>query len=137
MLTLLLALALQASPAAKDDAAAFAAQDARFSAMVKADAAYLETALDPSLTYQHSTGTYQSKADFVAAIRSGALKYKAIEAIERRARHFGSVVIITGIVRVQATNATGSLDIRARFTDVYEKQKDRLVQVAWQNTRIP
>ena len=137
MLTLLLALALQASSAAKEDATAFAAQDARFAAMVKADAAYLETALDPSLTYQHSTGTYQSKADLVGAIRSGALKYKAIDVLERRARHFGSVVIITGIVRVQASNATGTLDIRARFTDVYEKQKDRLVQVAWQNTRIP
>lgn len=137
MLILLLALALQASPTAKDNATAFAAQDARFSAMVKGDAAYLETALDPSLTYQHSTGAYQSKADFVGAIRSGALKYKAIEVIERQARHFGPVVIITGIVRVQASNATGALDIRARFTDVYEKQKDRLVQVAWQNTRIP
>ena len=39
MLTLLLALALQAPAASKDDAQAGAAQDARFAAMVKADTA--------------------------------------------------------------------------------------------------
>ncbi len=137
MLTLLLVLALQAAPTASIDQAAFAAQDARFAAMTSANANYLERALDASLTYQHSTGTYQSKADFVEAIRTGALKYQAIDVIERRARQFGSVVIVTGIIRVQAKNASGVIDTRARFTDVYERRNDSLVQVAWQNTRIP
>jgi hypothetical protein len=137
MFTLLLVLSLQAEAPAKGDAAALAAQDARFTAMVRADVAHLETALDESLTYQHSTGAYQSKAEFVDAIRTGALKYKAIDVIERQVRHFGTVVIITGMIRVQAVNASGTLDTRARFTDVYERRKDRLIQVAWQNTRVP
>ena len=137
MLTLFLALTLQAGSPAAGDAAALAAQDARFAAMVKGDASYLETALDPSLTYQHSTGAYQSKSEFVEAIRTGALKYKAIDILDRKVRHFGTVVIITGAIRVQAVNSTGSIDTKARFTDVYERQKDRLVQVAWQNTRVP
>jgi hypothetical protein len=137
MLTLLLVLALQAAPTASIDQVAFAAQDARFGAMTSANASYLDGALDASLTYQHSTGTYQSKTDFVEAIRTGALKYQAIDVIERRARQFGSVVIVTGIIRVLAKNATGVIDTKARFTDVYERRNDRLVQVAWQNTRIP
>lgn len=137
MFTLLLVLSLQAEAPVQGDAAALAAQDARFAAMIKGDAAYLETALDESLTYQHSTGACQSKAEFVDAIRTGALKYKAIDVIERQVRHFGTVVIITGMIRVQAVNASGTLDTRARFTDVYERRKDRLIQVAWQNTRIP
>jgi Domain of unknown function (DUF4440) len=137
MFALFLALALQGAPAASVDQMAFAAQDARFNAMISANASYLEGALDPSLTYQHSTGTYQSKAEFVEAIRTGALKYKAIEVIERRARPFGSVIIVTGIIRVQAVSAAAVIDTRARFTDVYERRNDRLVQVAWQNTRIP
>ena len=137
MFTLLLATGLQAQPLDKPDSAAMAAQDARFTAMIKGDAAYLETALDASLTYQHSTAAYQSKAEFVEAIRTGALKYKAIEVLERQVRRFGTVVIITGVIRVQALNATGSIDTRARFTDVYELRKDRLIQIAWQNTRVP
>ncbi len=137
MLTLLLALALQAPAASKDDAQAGAAQDARFAAMVKADTAYLETALDPSLTYHHSSGSAQTKAEFLGAIKGGTLKYKSIEAVERKVRRFGSLVVITGIIRLQAFNNGDVVDTRARFTDVYESRDGKLVQVAWQNTRIP
>ena len=137
MFTLLLVLGLQAEAPATADPVATAAQDARFAAMIKADATYLETALDASLTYQHSTGATQSKTEFVEAIRTGALKYKAIDVLERQVRHFGTVVIITGMIRLQAVNASGTLDTRARFTDVYERRENRLVQVAWQNTRVP
>ena len=105
--------------------------------MIAGNAEYLEAALHPSLTYQHSSGAYQSKAEFVEAIRKGTLKYQAIEVIERQVRQFGSVVIITGIIHVRATNPSGAIDTRARFTDVYERQKDGLVEVAWQNTRVP
>jgi len=137
MLTLLLALALDTQALAKDEAPIVAAQDARFAAMVKGDAAYLETALDPSLTYHHSTGAAQSKAEFVGAIREGALKYKTIEVLERRVRRVGSIALITGIFRFQALNNGQTIDTKARFTDVYENKDGRWVQIAWQNTRIP
>ena len=70
MLTFLLALALttQAAPA-KDEARVEAAQDARFAAMVKGDSAYLEAALDPSLTYHHSSGAAQSRTEFLASMK--------------------------------------------------------------------
>ena len=137
LLTLLLALTLDTQAAAKDDARATAAQDARFAAMVKGDAAYLETALDAALTYHHSSGSAQTRAEFLGAIRAGSLKYKSIEAIERKVRRFGSLVVITGIIRVQAFNNGEVVDMKARFTDVYENRDGKLLQVAWQNTRIP
>ncbi len=137
MLTLLLALALDTQALAKDEAAIAAAQDARFAAMVKGDAAYLEGALDPSLTYHHSTGAAQSRAEFLGAIRAGALKYQAIDVVERRVRRIGSVAIVTGIFRFQALNNGQTIDTRARFTDVYENKDGRWVQIAWQNTRMP
>jgi hypothetical protein len=136
MTTLLLTLTL-ALQAATGDATAFAAQDARFAAMVAADTAYLEKALDSSLTYNHSTGATQTKTEFIAAIRAGGLKYKSIDVIDRQARRFGSVVVITGTYRLQATNNSETIDSRARFTDVYEVRGKDLVQVAWQNTRLP
>jgi len=137
MMTLLLALALEIQAPARDEAKVFAAQDARFAAMVKGDAGYLESALDPSLTYHHSTGAAQSKTEFMAAIRAGGLKYKAIDVIERKVRRVGSIAIITGIFRLQATNNGDIIDTKARFTDVYENKDGRWVQLAWQNTRIP
>jgi len=137
MLTLLFTLALQASATVPDEAAITAAQDARFAAMLKGDTGYLETALAPSLTYHHSTGGAQNKAEFMAAMKGGALKYKAIDVIERRVRRVGAVAIITGIFRLQATNNGEVIDSRARFTDVYENDHGHWVQLAWQNTRIP
>ena len=137
MLTLLLALTLATQATAKDDAPIVAAQDARFAAMVKGDAAYLESALDSSLTYHHSTGAAQTKAEFMGAIREGTLKYKAIEVVERSVRRIGPVAIITGVFHFQALNNAQTIDTRARFTDVYENKGGRWVQVAWQNTRLP
>lgn len=137
MLTLLLAFALQAQAPARDEAAILAAQDARFAAMVKGDASYLETALDPSLTYHHSSGSAQTKAEFMGSIRAGALKYKALDVIERKVRRVGAIAIVTGIFRLQATNNGEIIDSKARFTDVYENKDGRWVQLAWQNTRIP
>ena len=139
MLVLLLSFGLLAQEASADasTAAAFAAQDARFKAMVTADASFLESALDATLTYQHSTGSAQTKAEFIQSIRTGGLKYKAIDVLERRARRFGAIVIITGTYRLQAHTATESIDTKARFTDVYEERGGRFIQVAWQNTRVP
>lgn len=137
VLTLFLAIALAAPTGAPADTAAFTAQDARLAAMIRGDASFLESALDESLTYQHSTGTSQSKTEFIEAIRAGTLKYRLLDIVERKARHFGPVTIITGILRLQAANDAGVIDIKARFTDVYERRDGRLVQVAWQNTRIP
>lgn len=144
MFTLLLALSLSAqsavpAPAAssKDEAAVQSAQDARFAAMVKGDVAYLETALDASLTYHHSSGNAQTKEEFVKAIRDGALKYKGIEAVERRVRRIGAVAIITGVVRLQAINNGDVIDSRARFTDIYELKGGKFVELAWQSTRLP
>jgi len=137
MLTLLLALALDTQAPARDGAPVLAAQDARFAAMVKGDAPYLETALDPSLTYHHSSGSAQTKAEFMGSIRAGALKYKALDVIERKVRRIGPVAIITGVFRLQATNNGEAIDSKARFTDVYENRDGRWFQLAWQNTRIP
>ncbi|HQZ15518.1 MAG TPA: nuclear transport factor 2 family protein [Vicinamibacteria bacterium] len=137
MLTLLLAFALDTQAPAREEAAILAAQDARFAAMVKGDASYLETALDPSLTYHHSSGSAQTRAEFMASIKAGSLKYKALDVIERKVRRVGSIAIITGIFRLQATNNGEIVDSKARFTDVYENKDGRWVQLAWQNTRIP
>src|SRR5262245_48246797 len=105
MITLSLLLLLNLSPqAGTADDAALKVEDARFSAMVKGDAAKLDELLDPTLTYHHSTGAAQTKDEFLKAIREGALKYKSIEVVERKVRWMGSVAVITGTFHFQALN---------------------------------
>ncbi|MEO8362582.1 MAG: nuclear transport factor 2 family protein [Vicinamibacteria bacterium] len=144
MLSLLLVVALAAQGPAKAEGKPMpstptveAAQDARFAAILKADVAYLEAALDPSLTYQHSTGVAQDKTAFIAAIRDRVFQYKVLDVVERHVRRFGSVAVITGVIHLQVLRDGQTTDSRARFTDVYEWRSGRFIQIAWQNTRIP
>lgn len=121
----------------RSDPAALAAQDARFAAMVASDAVRLSEMLDDSLTYHHSTGGVETKAQFLESIRNRVLQYHALEIVERQARRFGEIAIVTGVVRVRATNRGEALDVRLRFTDAYARRDARYRQVAWQSTRIP
>lgn len=132
----LLSLALIQAPA-PSEAAVLAAQDARLAAMVRADGPALEKALDAGLTYQHSNGTAQTKAEFIGSVVGGSLRYKALDILERKVRRIGSVFIVTGVFRLQATNGGETVDTKARFTDVYDCGAGACLQVAWQNTRIP
>lgn len=135
----LLALVADGTGAAppREDPAALAAQDTRFAAMVAADLPRLSEMLDDSLTYHHSNGSVETKAQFLDAIRNGVLRYHTLEVIERRVRRFGEVAIITGVVRLQATNRGETLDVKLRFTDTYARRDARYRLVSWQSTRVP
>ena len=50
----------------------------RFAAMVAQDIAALEPLLADDLTYGHSNGEFQNKAEFLETIRGGRLRYEAI-----------------------------------------------------------
>lgn len=105
--------------------------------MVAGDLARLSEMLDDTLTYQHSTGVAETKSQFLEGLRTGRLKYKAIDVLERQVRRFGTVAVITAVVRVQATNNGEALDTKMRVTDVYARRDARYRQVAWQSTRLP
>jgi ketosteroid isomerase-like protein len=121
----------------RPDPAALAAQDARFAAMVAADVPRLAEMLDDSLTYHHSNGSVETRAEFLEAVRAGVLRYHALEVVERQVRRFGDIAIVTGVVRLRATNRGEALDVRLRFTDTYARRDARYRLVAWQSTRIP
>src|SRR5205807_3013363 len=58
--------------------AVLAAEDQRVDAMVRGDTAALRSLLADGLTYTHSDGAQQSKAELLQTIGSGALRYQSI-----------------------------------------------------------
>jgi hypothetical protein len=66
-------------PASLDRKALLASNSARFTAMVRGDLTALDTLLGPELSYIHSDGALESKAQFLATLRTGQLRYQAIE----------------------------------------------------------
>lgn len=114
-----------------------ATEDRRFAAMAHADTGALEQLLAPDLTYTHTDGTQNTKAEFLRILGSGALKYVSITPDGREVRIFASTAIVTGrsTMRVEAEGQTHAF--RIRYLAVYRHGALGWQLVAWQSTRLP
>lgn len=112
-------------------------EEARFTAMVKADLAVLEDVLADDLTYVHSNGNLDGKREFIEALRSGRTKYHSFEREGVAVRKYGDTAVVTGRAHVLVQAAGAELDFKLFFTDVYVRRGGKWRMVAWESTRLP
>jgi hypothetical protein len=112
------------------------AQRERFEAMLKQNAVLLATLLDDDLTYVHTGGDLQNKAQFVELIRSKELIYESIEPSDVLVRVHDGSAVVTGRSHMRVRNPTGVSSFWIRFTEVYIRRDRRWLLTAWQATRI-
>lgn len=124
-------------PASLDQKALLASNSARFTAMVRGDLTALDTLLGPELSYIHSDGVLESKAQFLATLRTGRLRYQAIEPGDLKTRLYGDVGVVTGRSRMGVIAGSELLQFSVRFTAIYRHTAKSWVLVAWQATRLP
>ena len=68
----------------EDVAAVLAAEDRRYQAMIDTDLAALDRMLDDRLSYAHSSGARDTKAEYLEKVRSGYYDYRtAVHPVER------------------------------------------------------
>jgi len=68
----------------EDVAAVLAAEDRRYQAMIDTDLAALDRMLDDRLSYAHSSGARDTKAEYLEKVRSGYYDYlTAVHPVER------------------------------------------------------
>ena len=134
-----LLLALGASALAGDvEQAVLKAQDKRVELTVAGDVAGLGALMSDDLTYTHSNGRVDTKAEFLEAIRSGKSRYKSMTFEDRRVRPLGdSTAVVSGTCHVQVTSGGNDLDLRLRFTELYARQAGAWKMALWQSTRVP
>jgi len=114
-----------------------AAEQRRFDAMVRGDLEALGELLSEDLTYVHTSAAFETKADFMRRLRTGDLKYEAMDPESQEVRVYGSTGVVTGVARAQVLSGGRPLSFRMRYTDVYVKRGNRWQMVAWQATRLP
>jgi ketosteroid isomerase-like protein len=112
-------------------------QALRFLAMLQNDPVALAPLLADDLVYIHTTGEMETKQQFLERIRSGALRYNAIEPSETVVRTYGPVALVTGRAKVKVTMGGNDRDVDMRYTSVYRLTGDRWQLVSWQSTRVP
>lgn len=108
----------------------------RFRALTEADVPTLERLLSDDLTYTHASGWRQTKAEFLASIRSGELLYHSFASDEVKVRVYGNVVLVTGRASAKVRAKGQELNVSLLYLEACVKQDGRWQLVAWQTTRV-
>ena len=127
----------QAGAGSADEQAVLKADNARFAAMIKADAAALEKLLADELSYTHSNAAVQDKAAFISDIKTGKIKYLTVEPTDQKVRVFGTTAIVTGGASVHVVQNGNDLTFKIRYTNTHLNRGGAWQMVAWQATRLP
>ncbi len=125
--------------AQKADDELFKTEIRLFEALTQNDWVVFEEVLAEDLVYTHSNAKTDTKAQYIADLKAGKVKYNTIkpEDVQVRLYNNGSMGIITGRAVVEVTQNGQSTTSNLRYTDVYVKRKGKWQQVSWQSTRIP
>ena len=113
-----------------------ALEDKRFAAMV-GDLAALEALLHDDLLYTHSSGLTDTKASWLASMRSGKTKYKSGVWSERKVRFAGDTALVTGRAQLEAEVNGQPRTLKLVFLNAWTKTPKGWKFIAWQSTPQP
>ena len=115
-----------------------ALEQSLYRAMIGRDFATLRGLLSDDVSYMHSTGVAESKAQYLAGVADGLYEYERIESRGVRIHMYRETAVETGVVEM-SVGATGEpkATLRLLFTLVWVKQGGRWQLLLRQATRIP
>jgi hypothetical protein len=107
----------------------------RYAAMVAANREALEPLLSDDLSYIHSNGIRETKAQFLDAVQAGDIRYTSIQPTETLVRDEGRWAMLTGVVRMTVVLGGKEQSARLFYTAIYERTRPGWQLVSWQTTR--
>jgi uncharacterized protein (TIGR02246 family) len=126
-----------AARAGDAEPAVLAAHDRRIAATVAGDVAGLAAMMTDDLTYTHSSGVVESKAEFLDGLRNGKYVYREIAAAERKVRVHGDAAIVSGPCHVVIEPGGRRTELDLYFTELYVKEAGGWRMALWHSTRLP
>ena len=135
--TLLVVGGSAAAARAGEPEAVAAAHDRRIAATVAADLAGLAAMMTDDLTYTHSSGVTETKAELLDALKTGKYVYREITPRGRKVRVHGEAAIVSGPCHVVIEPGGKRTEIDLYFTELYVKEGGRWRMALWQSTRLP
>jgi ketosteroid isomerase-like protein len=114
-----------------------AAQDRRFAATIRADVAALGAMMTDDLTYTHSGGVTETKAEFLDGVKTGKYAYREIVPRDRKIRVHGEAAIVSGPCHIVVEPGGRRTEIDLYFTELYVKEGGQWRMALWQATRLP
>jgi hypothetical protein len=128
----------RATPPTDARAAVLAAEDARFAAMVAADAAAMRRSFAPTLQYVHSSGQVEDREQLIESITGGRLRYIAVEPAAREVVMLGeAAALVRGHGRFRVMAGESPLELQIRYLAVYGIRDGIWQLQSWQSLRTP
>jgi ketosteroid isomerase-like protein len=114
------------------------ADEERYRAMLDGDIHALERLLADDLSYTHSSAHTESKAEYLASLASGRVKYLDVQRDAVQARVYGDIAVLNGKVTLRAIVDGISRVLDNRFLSVWKRDAGGGWQMsAWASTPIP
>jgi ketosteroid isomerase-like protein len=110
---------------------------ARFAAMTQQDVKALQPMLADDLIYCHSNGRCESKAQLLESIRTGRIRYRAVDILSLRPRTAAGAVIVNGSIAVDGTMDGVAVKMQMVYMGVYVRRDGQWRLAAWQAARLP
>ena len=110
---------------------------ARFAAMTQQDVKALQPMLADDLIYCHSNGRCESKAQLLESIRTGRIRYRAVDILSLRPRTAAGAVIVNGSISVDGTMDGVPVKMQMVYMGVYVRRDGQWRLAAWQAARLP
>lgn len=120
----------------KDEAAVASAVESLKKAMIDADKATLENLTDEALSYGHSNGKIEDKAEFVRAIVSGESDFVTINLTEQTIKIAGNAAIVRHKLAGTTNNSGKPGTANLALLMVWQKQKGGWKLLARQAVKI-
>jgi len=114
-----------------------ALSDQMIQAQLKADTSYFEKNYADDATIVHGNGKLFTKAEEIADLKSGSLKYESIDVRERKIHVYGDTVVVNFLISFKGVVGGKPFPGDLRRTVVWVKQKGNWKIVAYQVTRLP
>lgn len=124
---------------AKAEQQVLQAEKDRFTAMVNVNEAALNKLLGDDLTYTHTNALFQTKAEFIAVLKEGSIKYVSVTPSEPdwKVRIYGNIAVVNGVAAVNVIDHGNNLKFRLRYTTAHVNRGGAWQMVSWQATRFP
>jgi hypothetical protein len=108
-----------------------------FTALLAGDGAALSTLLAGDFVLiDVMRGAEVPRAEFIAAVTAGQLRFDSIERVGSRARHYGATSVVTGETRMRGHIGASSWSVHSRYAHIYVEQDGRWQMVSAQGTQI-
>jgi len=108
----------------------------RGEAQIQRDFPTLERIMADECIYTHASSQTQSKAEFLADLKSGKRIYKALKNTDLHVMVYGGTAVLTGRSDISAVNDGKDVEVATKFLEVYQKRDGRWQMVAHQSTRL-